>query len=190
VSAALKGGPGLKEFLQRAKVLHTYRDFLRLAFQLPLDTREEVVGQIQREFRLNITAVDSYSQRAAMAEASRQRKILASYVATATTREVGSSISKFAASSGTSTPTSATAAAPGSSGVAVTHTSHSQTAAATEYEGRLVGHGWPWARPVESSDAGSTAESSEAAVPTAQQDTGTGTSRHFRELYKHRLPEL
>ena len=188
--AGAKSGPGLKDFLQRAKVLHTYRDFLRLAFQLPLDTREEVVNQIQAEFRLNATAVDSYSQRAAMAEASRQRKILASYVATATTREVGTPIPKFAGDRAAA-PTSAAASTDGRSGVTVTHTSHSQASTPSEYEGRIVGHGWPWARPVRADEQDSSRpEDHGATANAAPVETGTGPARHFRELYKHRLPEL
>jgi hypothetical protein len=184
-------GPGLKEFLQRAKVLHTYRDFIRLANQLPSDSRPEVMEQIQREFRLNAIAVDNYSQRGAMAEASRQRKILASYVATATTRELKTAVPPAAASA---VPTSSPEARTSQSSVANVIVSHSSTTStpksasggAEEYEGRLVGQGWPWARPVDPSPE--TVPVELAAAEPAK--VGTGTDRHFRQLYTHRLPHL
>ena len=165
---ASRSGPGLKDFLQRAKTLQTYRQFLRLAQQLPKSTRAEVTARIRDEFRLGAASVDAYSVRAAMAEASRQMNILASYVGTATV-------------SGEPEVQGPSAQAPRSStsvsgGVQVDHVragEESATDAREEvYEGRVVGRGWPWGRPQ--------AGSSEDGAPSA--------TRHFGKLYSHRLP--
>lgn len=132
---------------------------MRLARQLPGDSQAEVVEQIRKEFKAQATAVDDYSMRAAMAEASRQMNILASYV--------GTSVTTVEPGMPTSTSPAGSASFVDSPSGTLT-VSHAVAEEEETYEGRVVGKGWPWGQ-------------------SGGQQGAKPPSKHFGQLYPHRL---